>query len=186
MSYNFFADKTDKLEILDFIFSEANLQVYDFGSNYEQKICQYRSSDAISSKFDLEIDEFGTTFQLWKPRHKGKPIFRKVDLDPKHCNGHTFRYLAEGWGLIQLHFGGLKHNELKRSHIRHFSEKGAIKCDSTNNVKGFISSWDWAEIQSTSRKLKYHIHNKLAKRKIGGFGILSGADKLEKQGVKLR
>lgn len=186
MTYNFFADKADKIEILDFIFKDTDLQVYDLGSPYGQEICQYKTSDEISSKFDLEIDEFGTAFQLWTPRHKGKPIFRRVDLDPKRCNGHKFRYETVGWGLIQLYFGGLKNNELKHSHIGHFNEKGALKWEDINNVNGFVSSWDWKEIQTTSRKLKYEIHSKLATRKIGSFGILSGADKLEKQGIIFR
>ncbi len=186
MNYDFFANKADKLEILDFIFKNTDLQVYDLGSLHGQEICQYKSGDEIASKFDLEIDEFGTTFQLWTPRHKGKPIFRRVDLDPKRCNGHTFRYATEGWGLIQLYFGGLKNNELKPSHIGHFNEKGALKWEDNNSVNGLDSSWDWKEIQSTSRKLKYQIHNKLATRKMGSYGILSGADKLEQQGIKLR
>jgi hypothetical protein len=80
----------------------------------------------------------------------------------------------------------LKNNELKHSHIGHFNEKGALKWEDTNNVNGLVSSWDWTEIQATSRKLKYQIHNKFATRKIGSFGVLSGADKLETQGIKLR
>jgi hypothetical protein len=187
MTYDFFADKADKLDILEFIFKDTDLHVYDLSSAYGQEICQYKTVDEVSSKFDLDNgDKFAVTFQLWSPRHKGKPLFRKIDLDPKRCNGHTFRYSTEGWGLIQLYFGGLKNNELKHSHIGHFNEKGALKWDETNNVNGLVSSWDWTEIQATSRKLKYQIHNKLATRKIGSFGVLSGADKLEKQGIKLR
>lgn len=188
MNYNFFASKVDKLEILDFIFKETDLHVYDLASSYEQTICQYKNIDEISSKFDLDKgDKFAAAFQLWSPRHKGKPIFRKIDLDPKRCNGHTFRYSTEGWGLIQLYFGGIKNNELYQSHIGHFNEKVALKWEETNNdVNGLVNMWDWKEIQATSRKLKYQIHNKLAIRKMGSFGILSGADKLEKQGIKLR
>lgn len=187
MNYNFFADKQDKLEILDFIFKDTDLHVYDLGSPYGQEICQYKTVDEISSKFDLDNgDKFAVTFQLWTPRHKGKLLFRKIDLDPKHCNGHTFRYSTDGWGLIQLYFGGLKNNELNQSHIGHFNEKGALKWADTNNVNGLVSSWDWKEIQATSRKLKHQIHNKLATRKIGSLGVLSGADKLETKGIKLR
>jgi len=185
MTYHFFADKLDKLEILEFIFLETDLRVYELGSTYGKEICEYKNVDEISSKFDLEMEEFGTTFQLWTPRHKGKPIFRKIDLDPKHCNGHTFRFSTEGWGLIQIYFGGQKNNELRQSQIRNFSEKGALKWEETNIRNGLVSLWDWKEIQTTSRRLKNHIHNKLATRKIGSIGILSGADKLEKQGMKL-
>jgi hypothetical protein len=187
MTYDFFADKADKLEILDFIFKDTDLHVYDLSSAYGQEICQYKTVDEVLSKFDLDNgDKFAVTFKLWTPRHKGKPLFRKIDLDPKRCNGHTFRYSTEGWGLIQLYFGGLKNNELNQSHIGHFNEKGALKWEENNKVNGLVSLWDWTEIQATSRKLKYQIHNKLATRKIGSFGVLSGADKLEKQGIKLR
>ncbi|HLO43420.1 MAG TPA: hypothetical protein VK175_03735 [Leadbetterella sp.] len=187
MNYNFFADKADKLEILEFIFKETDLHIYDLSSPHGQEICQYKTVQEISSKFDFENgDKFALTFQLWTPRHKGKLLFRKIDLDPKHCKGHTFRYSTEGWGLIQLYFGGIKNYELNHSHIGHFNEKEALKWEETNKVNGLVSSWDWTEIQATSRKLKYQIHNKLATRKIESFGILSGADKLETQGIKLR
>ncbi len=187
MTYDFFADKTDKLQILEYIFRETDLEVYDLGSPYGQEICRYKSVDDISSKFDLvNGDKSAVTFQLWTPRHNGQLIFRKIDLDPKRCNGHTFRYSTDGWGLIQLYFGGLKNNELHQSHIGHFNEAGALKNEGVNKFNGSVSSWDWTEIQTTSRKLKYQIHNKLATRKIGSFGILPGADRLEKEGVKFR
>lgn len=186
MTYDFYADKSDKLKILDFILRDTDLHIYDLGSAYGQKICEYKTVDEISSRFDLEIEQFGTTFQLWSPKLKGKPIFRRVELDPKRCNGQTFRYATEGWGLIQLYFGGMKNGELKRSHLGHLNEKEALKLADINSVYGPLDSWDWKEVQIVSRKLKYLIHNKLAYRKIGSFGILPGADKLEKQGIKLR
>ncbi|WP_223585051.1 hypothetical protein [Sphingobacterium sp. GVS05A] len=187
MTYDFFADKTDKLEILDFIFKDTDLHVYDSDSPYGQGICQYKTVNEISSKFDLDNgDKFAVTFQLWTPRHKGQPLFRKIDLNPNYCKGHTFRYSTEGWGLIQLYFGGLKNSELNQSHIGHFNERGALKNESSTTFNGKVNAWDWTEIQATSRKLKYQIHNKLAVRKIESFGILSGADQLETQGIKLR
>jgi hypothetical protein len=187
MTYDFFADKADKIQILEYIFGETDLQIYDQSSPYGQQICNYKSIEEISSKFDLvNGDKFAVTFQLWTPRHKGRPIFRKIELDPKRCNGHTFRYSTDGWGLIQLYFGGLRNNELNQSHIGHFTEKGALKWEGTNSINGKVSNWAWAEIQLTSKKLKRHIHNKVAKRKIGSTDILPGADILEKTGTRLR
>jgi len=187
MTYDFFADKADKLEILDFIFKDTDLHVYDLSSAYGHEICQYKTVEEVSSKFDLDNgDKFAVTFGPWTPRHKGKPLFRKIDLDPKRNYGHTFRYKTEGWGLIQLYFGGLKNGELNQSHIGHFNEKGALKCESTNTINGLVNFWDWTEIQVTSRKLKYQIHNKLSARKIGSIGVLSGADELKKKGIRFR
>ncbi|MFP9113121.1 hypothetical protein ACLI1A_04220 [Flavobacterium sp. RHBU_3] len=187
MNYNFFADKSDKLKVLDFIFNETDLLVYDLASPYGQEICRYTSVEEMESKFDFENgDKFSNTFQLWSPRHKGEPIFRKVELNPKYCNGYTFRYATEGWGLIQLYFGGIRNDELNQSHIGHFSVKGASKWEDINNDKGPVDAWNWKEIEITSRKLKHFIRNKLTVRKIGSFGVLQGANMLEKQGIKFR
>jgi hypothetical protein len=187
MNYDFFAAKDDKIEILHHIFNETDLHVYDLDSPFGQEICEYKAVEEISSKFDLDKgDKFANTFQLWAPRHQGRLIFAKIKLDPKRCNGHTFRYSTEGWGLIQLYFGGLKNNELNHSHIGHFSEKGALKCEYANRRNGLVNAWDWKEINITSRKLKYQIHNKMSIGKLGSCGVLPGASKLEKQGIKYR
>jgi hypothetical protein len=143
MTYNFFADKTDKLIILDYIFSETDLRVFDLYSAIGEEICTYKSAEEIATKFDLENgDKFAVTFQLWAPRHRGKPAFRKIELDPKRCKGHTFRYSTDGWGMIQLYFGGMKNNLLHQSHIGHFNEKGAAKKEGTNNFNGNVRQWD--------------------------------------------
>jgi hypothetical protein len=187
MTYNFFADKTDKLQILEYIFQDTDLQIYDLSSPFGQEICNYRNVEEISSKFDLvNGDKFAVTFQLWTPRHKGKPVFRKIELNPNHSNGHTFRYSTDGLGLIQLYFGGLKNNELNHSHIGHFTEKAALRWEDRNSFNGKVSSWDWTEIQLTSKKLKHQIHNKMAVTKLGTIDILSGADKLEKERISFR
>ena len=186
MTYDFFADKQDKIKVLQFLFGETDLRIFDLGSAYGQEITQYKSVEEIENKFDLDNgDKFALTFQLWTPRHKGKPLFRRIELDPKYCDGHTFRYATDGWGLIQLYFGGIKRNELTQSHIGHFSEKRAMKNEASNSFNGAVSAWDWTEIQKTSRQLKYHIQNKLATRTVGSFGILEGAEKLEKSGITL-
>ena len=187
MTYDFFADKEDKLEILEYIFKKTDLRVYDLSSLPGQEICEYKSTNEISEKFDLDNgDKFANTFQLWEPNHQGKPIFNKIILDPKYCNGNKFRFSTEGWGLIQLYLGGIKNNELHHSHIGHFSERGAVSWESTNETNGKVNLWNWKEIQSTSSKLKYIIHDKFSIRKIDSFGVLKGADKLSKNGVILR
>lgn len=185
MNYNFFADEIDKIQILEYIFSETDLEIYDCYSIYDQEVCKYNNPQEIIQKFDLvNGDKFALTFNLWSPRHEGKLIFRRIELDAKRSK-HSFRYALNGWGLIQLYFGGVKNNELSYSHIGHFSEKGAVGRNLSGSVNGNVNTWNWKEIETTSRCLKYQIHNKLAIRKIGSFGVLKGADRLEKEGIKL-
>lgn len=187
MRYDFYADKIDKLIVLDYIFNETDLQVFDLSSPYGQNICQYKSSNEIAVKFDLTNgDKFAVTFQLWSPRHGGEPIFSKVALDPKRCNGHTFRYSTGGWGMIQLYLGGVKNGILSLSHIGHFGKKDASKWEGTNTRKGSINDWEWEEVQATSKKLKQYIRRKLALQKLGTLDILPAAAKLQEQGIELR
>lgn len=187
MTYDFFADRDDKIEILNFIFTQTDFQVFDCDSAFGQEIKEYKKTDDIIKKFDLKTGgQFAVTFQLWTPRFKGDLIFRKVDLDPNHCGGHTFRYSTNGWGLIQLYFGGINNNELHRSHIGHQSEKRALNWKTEHKELGLVNKWDWKEVEQAGRKLKYQINNKMTKRKLNTFGVLVGADKLEGQGIKFR
>jgi hypothetical protein len=194
MTYDFFADVADKIEILNFILNETDLQIFDKDSVFGQEINMYRNVDEITSKFDLKNGGgFAITFQLWSPRFKAAPAFNKVELNPKYCKGHTFRYATEGWGLIQLYFGGLSQagysgltqTTLHKSHIGHFSKKGARGWEDINVTNGKASQWDWKEIEKSSRQLKYYIDKKLAVKRIGTFGILRGAELLEKEGIAL-
>ena len=186
MTYDFFADKGDKTSVLDFIFRETVLQVFDHYSSYGQEISQYKSTVEISRRFDLEKGRpSSVVFNLWAPDFGGLVQFQRVALNPKYCNGSTFRYATRGWGLIQLHFGGLNENILYHSHIGHFNEAGALRSEAVNKENGKVSLWDWKAIEQVSRKLKYQIHNKMAVRKIGSYGVLPGAEDLSTGGVKL-
>lgn len=194
MTYDFFADSSDKIEILNFIFNETDLQIFDLASVYEQEIARYRIIDDITSKFDLRKGGSPKiTFQLWSPRFKAAPNFRKVILDPKFCNGHTYRFATEGWGLIQLYFGGVieinyggeLQTRLHKSHLGHFNHQGALAREDFNLEYGKVDQWDWMEIKKTSSQLKNYLHNKLAVKKKGTFGILKGAETLERSGVIL-
>jgi hypothetical protein len=82
--------------------------------------------------------------------------------------------------------GGVKNNILYQSHIGHFSEKEAAKCEGTNKFNGSVNVWDWKEVQATSKKLKQYIHSNLAEKRSGSIDILLGASKLQEQGIELR
>ncbi len=49
----------------------------------------------------------------------------------------------------------------------------------------WLTNVNWKEVEQASRKLKNQIHNKIAIRKIGSYGVLPGADKLSANGIKL-
>ncbi|UYZ62711.1 hypothetical protein [Hymenobacter weizhouensis] len=187
MNYNFYAGTTDKLHLLAYLFTETDLRMYDLSSAYSQEISEYSSADEVAQNVDLNSGgSFAATFQLWSPRFGAPPEFRRVELNPRYCKGHTFRYRTIGWGLIQLYFGGLQNGELAHSHIGHFNEKGALGQEAAGfSTVNQVAAWNWTEIHRTARQLKYLVHTKWAVYKFGSRGVLPGAAELEKQGMRL-
>jgi len=187
MTYDFFAAEEDKIKLLSYIFTETDLRIFDLSSAYGEDIKEYKTVEDISAQFDLRNETSGSIcFQLWSPIFQGKPVYKRIELDPKRCKGHTFRFSTEGWGLIQLYLGGIKDAYLKHSHIGHFNEKGALRWEPFNKTNGRVNAWDWQAIQKTSSHLKYLLHKKLSVKTIGSYGVLPGAEKLEKGGFILR
>lgn len=186
MIYDFFASATDKQNILDFIFEETNLRIFDSYSDYDQEITEYKNTKEIISKFQIDKEKhLPAKFNLWSSDFGNEILFRKIELNPKYSKGHSFRFASNGWGLIQLYFEELKADFLKYSHLGHFNQKGALSKKDTSDFMGSVDKWDWKRIELTARKLKYHIQNKLAVKKVGSFGILAGANMLEQNGIKL-
>jgi len=187
MNYDFYASKIDKLSLLNYLFEETDLCVYELYSELGTEVCQYTNATGIDSKFDLDNGGlYAVTFQLWSPRFVVAPDFVRVALNPHSCEGHTFRYRTSGLGLIQLYFGGQQNNVLAYSHIGHFNEKGVLaQADADTHGMGQAACWNWTEINKTSRKLKYLLHNKWAVKKLGSIGVLPGAAQLEQKGIGL-
>jgi hypothetical protein len=69
--------------------------------------------------------------------------------------------LSTGFGgRIQLNFGALHGHRLEKSLIWYQSMKRATTLEETIKNLGPASKWDWKQIESTARKIKYQIHNK--------------------------
>ena len=172
MNYDFFASGNDVINILDSIFNDTDLILYQLDSGDGLEIKSFQNTENVLKNYNSQKNLNSTHFQLWSPRFKGDLVIRKINLDPKYCKGHTFRYSTEGWGLIQLYFGGLRGDRLEKSHLGHQSEKRATTWEETSKHLGPVNNWDWKEVESTARKLKYQIHNKMAVKKISSYGIL--------------
>ncbi|MFD1468392.1 hypothetical protein ACFQ48_09160 [Hymenobacter caeli] len=186
MTYNFLAAKLDKMNVLNHIFENTDLQLFDSYSEYGQEICRYRSASEIATKFDLENGgQFAITLQMWSPRFGVEIAFSRIKLNPKYCDGHTFRYSTSGWGLIQLYLGGCQKNCLHHSHIGHFNERGAMGRVDNDSELAEVKRWNWKQIASTSGRLRRQI-SKMSVRKFDGLDALPGADALSKGGVELR
>ena len=173
MTYKFYAYKNDFEEIVRFIYNELGLSVFQSYSQPEKLLLEYRSAEELLA--ELEAGQKPIQLILWKKSFGFDYRINKIDLNPKYCNGHTFRYRIDGWGLIHLQIGGLKGELLETCSITHNTEKRATTWEPIKPEIGKVSEVNWEEVNRTSKKLKYLISKKLTKARIRGIDTLSQA-----------
>ncbi|GAA0908895.1 hypothetical protein [Virgisporangium aurantiacum] len=100
-----------------------------------------------------------------------EPIRRRIDFLPGVSERGTFRYTCEGWGLIQLQYGGRYRDELRWSHTNHNSEKRARAWAASIPRLGDPAEWNWPAVTSASAKLNRKVRG-MAVSKISSHSVL--------------
>lgn len=185
---DFYGTADDHRGILDFLFGDKSCDVFELASDFESPLRQFvKSSDVL--------DQFQRSYPNGKSWHsvhlqlnvKGAgPTFkpRRVDLNPKVCDGATFRYEADGWGLVQLYLATTVGNSLGNSHTNHNTLKRAAKWTSVHESTDPPSAWDFAKISAFSSRLNRQIR-KAKVAKLRSRVVLPGALNAWDQGVVL-
>jgi len=155
-------------------------------SSFSEDIVEFSSSEEVTF-YDgyTRLIETGRPLYLtvWPVNASEAVQMKHIDLDPKKCDGHTFRYTVVGWGLVQLYFRGKTQKGLESSHTNHNSEARAKKWAATYlDELGSPEQWNWSEVTRVSSKLNRYIR-KCAVRKIGARPILRHADDILKHGA---
>jgi hypothetical protein len=93
-------------EIVAAVFAQGPVVVRQAYSNFGCATIEFADADALLDDLHYEpgIGDLFRQYTLYYPEAKGHTHERRVDLKPEACNGHTFRFCQEGWGLIQLQF----------------------------------------------------------------------------------
>lgn len=187
---DFYAARDDMISVLEFTFAEGEFRVFEHSSEFGEELREFTSTDEIADAFDLGNcpgkQRFSALLALYVPSTSDVFSVRKIDLNPDSCAGHTFRYEPNGWGLIQLYFGGVSERGIHYSHTNHISENRAKKVKATYaDELGSVDAWDWEKLSQVSRRLRYHIRNRLAVGKHGSRPVLPSAQVLVDSGCKL-
>jgi hypothetical protein len=189
-SCDFYATKEDHEGLLTWLFAEERCDVYELASDFEQPLKCFRSASEVLAQFNRSYPNG----RKWRSVHlqlyvRGAgPVFipRRVALDPQACGGATFRYNADGWGLVQLYLGSAAAGDerLEDSHTNHNSLKRAQSWSDTVEEMGDVGVWDFAKITSFSSRLNREIR-KRGVAKVGSRAVLPGALKLWDIGVAM-
>ena len=173
---DFLAAKPDLEAVLDFVFASGEYSVFESYSEPEQDLRKF--STVAEVKIAYRLGECAGTapsvlLQLLASG-TGTTTAERVALDPRRCEGKTFRFRASGWGLIQLYLGGVGPRGLIPSHTNHLSEAKARKYEEIHPSSIPVSEWNWREVEAASRRLNRFIH-KQAIAKLGSRPVLPHA-----------
>jgi hypothetical protein len=182
-SLDFFAVRTDHQALIDFLFASTDARVFESYSEFSQELREFRSFAELAAAYPVGVDEYGRgtaiLLQLWSPSVMSRLEIRRIALYPEHCQGHTFRYCIEGWGLIQLYLGGIYGRVITRSHFGHGTEKRARAWGRADGV-------DWTAFAKLSNRIQYHIRRRLAVARVPGRPVLGEAYDLALEGYVLK
>jgi hypothetical protein len=119
---------------------------------------------------------------LYAPEMRGHVTPRRINLKPGVLGNATFRYAANGWGLIQLCFEAPREEKLEASHTNHNSQKRAEGWAPTypKDAK-YVATWDWAAVTRVSGRLVRHIRG-LQADMLGSRPVLPAAFQAQRDG----
>lgn len=185
---DFYATPKDHECLLAWLFADAACDVYELASSYEQPLKRFESPAEVLRQFERRH----STGEPWHREDlqlyvlgSGPPFSaRRIGLDPNACDGATFRYTAEGWGLVQLYLSAPHGDCLENSHTNHNSKTRAEIWAPINGVVPGPDAWDFPCITAFSSRLNRQIQKKRV-AKIGSRAVLPGALGLWERGTSL-
>ena len=185
---DWYGEIEDHSQILDELFSENLCEVYELSSDYSESLKKFSGTSEVLEQFNKRHKNGMAWKAVYLQLHLigSGPTFkpRRVELNPKKCDGATFRYRAEGWGLIQLYLERSSEGTLSASHTNHNSKLRAHKWAPTCLEMEEPAAWDFDSITKFSSRLNRRIR-KLSVGKIGSRAVLSGAFKKWNEGCVL-
>lgn len=166
---DFYAADDDWFGVLESVFDLGLFRVFE---SHSEPDCELREFQAAT---DVPDGPRGRHLALFVVGAGPEPTARRIDFLPGVSDDTTFRYCCEGWGLIQLHYGGsIRAQELRWSHTNHNTEKRASAWATTTPRLGDPAAWNWAAVTGASGKLN-RVIRRMAVSKIGSHPVLPHA-----------
>ena len=140
--------------IAEAIFNERPSTVIEAYSAPQQELCLFQSSKEFCAHAQVKRGSKDGSIHVavHYPEMAGRIAHTFVSLDPLKCNGHTYRYRADGWGLIWVHLQ-LRPTSLNSS-ISANSQKRALAWASTRPELDSPSTWDWPVVARHLTRLR--------------------------------
>lgn len=176
---DFYAVDHDRTSVLDAVFELGLFRVFEAFSEPDCELREFKAARQIL------VGERAVDLMLYADASGPEPSVHRIDLRPGALGDATVRYQSQGWGLIQLYFGGLFKGEVLRwSHTNHNTEKRAAKWLDTLPELGDPAAWDWPTVTRASSKLN-RVIRAMAVAKVGSHPVLpEAAELMKRRGLK--
>src|SRR2546429_7311720 len=100
INLDFFAAEADQRAVLDFLCSSTDVRVFESYSAYDADLREFSCTDDLAAAFHLGHDAAGIgdaiLLQLWSPSVMQELTITRFALNPRACEGHTFRHRIDG------------------------------------------------------------------------------------------
>ena len=123
-------NKEKLFELIEFILSDSKTELYESYSEMENELVRISNFSEFKDYFEHSTTEKKRQlgFGIYNPESKGKFTITKLKLDPKYCNGKTYRNRIDGWGIIYVHLNLLNTENEIECRISVNSRKRAENC----------------------------------------------------------
>jgi hypothetical protein len=180
----FFGAEADQAALLDWLLVNEGLQACEAYSAFDSLLRHFRTPADVTEAFPIGKDAHGSGaavyLALWKAGLIPAPRARRIALNPGACGDATFRFSAEGHGLIFLQLGGLNDRVITQSVIGQNSEARA-------EAWGVADGVDWDRASKLWGRIQYHLRKRTAVASASGSPVLPQAyDLVDKQGYQLK
>ncbi len=179
---DFYAAGRDVELILEYVLGRSGCRVFESYSEPGAKLREFRAAAEVVAAAARAPAE---PFQLQLVTASSSPLFRveEVKLDPHEHDGHTWRQVIRGHGLIHVYLGAVKRGQLEWSHTTHNPASGAGRWESKEEELSALAPWNWKEITAVSKGLIRTLR-KLAVFELDGRPVLPAAVALFKTGKR--
>lgn len=171
----FYAADDDWPTVVRAVFESGVFRVFEADSAPGSQLQEF------SAAADVPDSRQGRSLMLFVSESGPEPLARRIDLEPDGSDAADFRYTCEGWGLIQLDYGGPWRGGLRWSRTNHNTAKRAGAWAATYPELGDPADWDWSAVTKASSRLNRAIR-RLAVDTIGSRPVLPHAAELMARG----
>ena len=147
-------NNTDVNKIVDAVYAIGEPEVSEAYSECSKDIVSFDRAAGLMNYINEAVsknEEF-LYFAVYYPEAKGFVEKEKIKLVPKACDGHTFRFCINGWGIIYFQLDYKKEPNVKCRFAVNTEKRANNWIDTYPNLKS-PSLWDWKLVEKHARRL---------------------------------